>query len=34
VSGESMVKVHGIAFHKKDNKGNYIGSYGTLTKVK
>lgn len=33
-SGESSIKVHGIAFHKKNNKGEYIGSYGTLTKLK
>lgn len=28
------VKVKGTAYHKKDSKGNYIGSYGTLTKLK
>lgn len=33
-SGGNSVKVHGIAFHKKDVKGKYIGSYGTLTKLK
>lgn len=32
-SDEHSIKVHGVAFHKKDSKGNYIGSYGTLTKL-
>jgi len=33
-SGENSIKVHGIAFHKKNTKGEYVGSYGTLTKLK
>ncbi len=33
-SGNSSVKVQGVAFHKKDNEGKYIGSYGTLIKLK
>lgn len=33
-SGDSSIRVHGIAFHKKNSKGEYIGSYGTLTKLK
>lgn len=33
-SGENSIKVHGIAFHKKNLKGEYVGSYGTLTKLK
>lgn len=33
-SDQYSIKVRGIAYHKKDSQGKYIGSYGTLIKIK
>ena len=30
MAGGGTVKVHGMAFHSKDENGNYAGSFGQL----